>query len=185
MISPRTKTGLYVRPCDQIRSRARRVPPLSVARIYWKAESGTLKNTWPSAMVHSNRWSSLGSDTLTYFLPVPLPPTSITDRLKFLEDHIIQLERDFPPWAALHLNQPNREVFADIGYFSCMIAYERLLSGHHHLFKHRLSSLLVCLQHQIPLWCLLHQRTLRPENKHARSLVYERLSLKGWRFSKP
>ncbi|KAF9654017.1 hypothetical protein BDM02DRAFT_3265153 [Thelephora ganbajun] len=40
---------------------------------------------------------------------VPLPPNSITDRLKFLEDRIIQLERDFPPWAALHLNQPNRE----------------------------------------------------------------------------
>ncbi|KAF9793074.1 hypothetical protein BJ322DRAFT_100262 [Thelephora terrestris] len=40
---------------------------------------------------------------------VPLPPNSIADRLKFLEDHITQLERDFPPWTALHFNQPNRE----------------------------------------------------------------------------
>ncbi|KAJ7091120.1 hypothetical protein C8R44DRAFT_891528 [Mycena epipterygia] len=27
---------------------------------------------------------------------------------KFLEDHIIRLEKDYPPWAALHFNQPNR-----------------------------------------------------------------------------
>ncbi|KAK7053269.1 hypothetical protein VNI00_003895 [Paramarasmius palmivorus] len=40
---------------------------------------------------------------------VPSPPLNLLDRLKFLEDHIIQLEKDFPPWAALHFNQPNRE----------------------------------------------------------------------------
>ncbi|KAI0929948.1 hypothetical protein AcV5_006779 [Taiwanofungus camphoratus] len=39
---------------------------------------------------------------------VPSLPRSLLDRLKFLEDHIIQLEKEYPPWAALHFNQPNR-----------------------------------------------------------------------------
>ncbi|KAH9944692.1 hypothetical protein B0H21DRAFT_694713, partial [Amylocystis lapponica] len=39
---------------------------------------------------------------------VPYPPQSLLDRLKFMEDHIIQLEKEYPPWAALHFNQPNR-----------------------------------------------------------------------------
>ncbi|KAI0745869.1 hypothetical protein C8Q76DRAFT_808284 [Earliella scabrosa] len=39
---------------------------------------------------------------------VPSPPRSLLDRLKFLEDHIIHLEKEYPPWAALHFNQPNR-----------------------------------------------------------------------------
>ena len=41
---------------------------------------------------------------------VPSPPASLLDRLRFLEDHIVRLERDYPPWAALHFNQPNRGV---------------------------------------------------------------------------
>ncbi|EIW62634.1 uncharacterized protein TRAVEDRAFT_115068 [Trametes versicolor FP-101664 SS1] len=39
---------------------------------------------------------------------VPLPPRSLLDRLKYLEDHVIHLEKEYPPWAALHFNQPNR-----------------------------------------------------------------------------
>ncbi|KAI0358544.1 hypothetical protein OH77DRAFT_1474252 [Trametes cingulata] len=39
---------------------------------------------------------------------VPSPPRSLLDRLKYLEDHIIHLEKEYPPWAALHFNQPNR-----------------------------------------------------------------------------
>ncbi|KAL0581908.1 hypothetical protein V5O48_000138 [Marasmius crinis-equi] len=39
---------------------------------------------------------------------VPSPPLNLLDRLTFLEDHLIQLEKDYPPWAALHFNQPNR-----------------------------------------------------------------------------
>ncbi|RIA89302.1 hypothetical protein C1645_738746 [Glomus cerebriforme] len=38
--------------------------------------------------------------------PVPL---SVYERLKVLEDKIIQLERDYPPWSAIHFNQPNRQ----------------------------------------------------------------------------
>ncbi|KAJ7072027.1 hypothetical protein C8F01DRAFT_1243117 [Mycena amicta] len=39
---------------------------------------------------------------------VPTPPDNFLSRLQFLEEHIIRLEKDYPPWAALHFNQPNR-----------------------------------------------------------------------------
>ncbi|KAF9227154.1 hypothetical protein BS17DRAFT_449913 [Gyrodon lividus] len=39
---------------------------------------------------------------------VPAPPRTLLSRLQFLENHIIQLEKEYPPWAALHFNQPNR-----------------------------------------------------------------------------
>ena len=44
------------------------------------------------------------------YAEVPLPPASLLHRIKFVEDHIIQLEREYPPWAALHFNQPRRGV---------------------------------------------------------------------------
>ncbi|KIJ68091.1 hypothetical protein HYDPIDRAFT_83317 [Hydnomerulius pinastri MD-312] len=39
---------------------------------------------------------------------VPARPRTLLARLNFLEEHIIQLEKEYPPWAALHFNQPNR-----------------------------------------------------------------------------
>ncbi|KAG2154364.1 uncharacterized protein EDB93DRAFT_1131789 [Suillus bovinus] len=39
---------------------------------------------------------------------VPAPPRTLMSRLRLLEDHLLQLEKDYPPWAALHFNQPNR-----------------------------------------------------------------------------
>jgi hypothetical protein len=48
---------------------------------------------------------------------VPSPPKSLLDRLKFLEDHIIRLEKDYPPWAALHFNQPHRGVCFTFNFF--------------------------------------------------------------------
>ncbi|KAF0461423.1 map3k12-binding inhibitory protein 1 isoform x2 [Gigaspora margarita] len=39
--------------------------------------------------------------------PVPL---DVYTRIKILEDKIIQLEREYPPWAALNFNQPNRQL---------------------------------------------------------------------------
>lgn len=39
---------------------------------------------------------------------VPAPPRTLLSRLRLLEDHLMQLEKDYPPWAALHFNQPNR-----------------------------------------------------------------------------
>ena len=47
---------------------------------------------------------------LTTYTEVPSPPASLLHRIKFVEDHIIQLEREYPPWAALHFNQPRRGV---------------------------------------------------------------------------
>ncbi|KAF8342199.1 uncharacterized protein EI90DRAFT_2988706 [Cantharellus anzutake] len=40
---------------------------------------------------------------------IPRPPEDIRLRLKTIEDHIIRLEKDYPPWAALHFNQPRRD----------------------------------------------------------------------------
>ncbi|KDN34075.1 hypothetical protein RSAG8_12834, partial [Rhizoctonia solani AG-8 WAC10335] len=40
--------------------------------------------------------------------PVPGPPADYMLRVKHIEDHIIRLEKEYPPWAALHFNQPNR-----------------------------------------------------------------------------
>ncbi|KAK0485345.1 hypothetical protein EDD18DRAFT_1293280 [Armillaria luteobubalina] len=39
---------------------------------------------------------------------VPSPPASLPARIQFLEQHIIRLEKEYPPWAALHFNQPRR-----------------------------------------------------------------------------
>ncbi|KAG6918501.1 hypothetical protein DXG01_013861 [Tephrocybe rancida] len=39
---------------------------------------------------------------------VPSAPRTLLSRLTFLEEHLIRLEKDYPPWAALHFNQPNR-----------------------------------------------------------------------------
>ncbi|KAK0438334.1 uncharacterized protein EV420DRAFT_1736269 [Desarmillaria tabescens] len=39
---------------------------------------------------------------------VPSPPASLLARIRFLEEHIIRLEKEYPPWAALHFNQPRR-----------------------------------------------------------------------------
>jgi hypothetical protein len=44
------------------------------------------------------------------YAKVPSPPASLLHRIKFVEDHIIQLEREYPSWAALHFNQPRRGV---------------------------------------------------------------------------
>ncbi|KAG9078144.1 hypothetical protein FRC06_008512 [Ceratobasidium sp. 370] len=39
---------------------------------------------------------------------VPAPPADFMLRVKHIEDHIIRLEKEYPPWAALHFNQPRR-----------------------------------------------------------------------------
>jgi hypothetical protein len=55
-------------------------------------------------------WLSCISPSVTTSLTVPSPPRLLLDRLKFLENHIVRLEKEYPPWAALHFNQPNRGV---------------------------------------------------------------------------
>lgn len=44
---------------------------------------------------------------------VPAPPHSLLERIKFIEEHIMKVEREHPPWAALHFKQPNRGVRAN------------------------------------------------------------------------
>ncbi|KAF9546552.1 hypothetical protein EC957_009629 [Mortierella hygrophila] len=39
---------------------------------------------------------------------VAVPVCTIAERIRIVEDVIIQLERDYPLWSALHFNQPNR-----------------------------------------------------------------------------
>ncbi|KZT54577.1 hypothetical protein CALCODRAFT_380503 [Calocera cornea HHB12733] len=39
---------------------------------------------------------------------VPAPPEDLFYRVKALEDHLVKLEKDYPPWSALHFNQPQR-----------------------------------------------------------------------------
>jgi len=41
---------------------------------------------------------------------VSSPSQTLLARLKFLEDHVIKLKKEYPPWAALHFNQLNRGV---------------------------------------------------------------------------
>ncbi|KAK0244449.1 hypothetical protein EDD85DRAFT_199969 [Armillaria nabsnona] len=48
---------------------------------------------------------------------VPSPPTSLPARIQFLEEHIIRLEKEYPPWAALHFNQPRRNAVATTTVF--------------------------------------------------------------------
>lgn len=52
---------------------------------------------------------------------VPAPPRTLLARLRFLEDHIIQLEKEYPPWAALHFNQPKRGVSSRGGIFPSLL----------------------------------------------------------------
>ncbi|KAK0487185.1 hypothetical protein IW261DRAFT_1558176 [Armillaria novae-zelandiae] len=49
---------------------------------------------------------------------VPSPPASLPARIQFLEQHIIRLEKEYPPWAALHFNQPRRNASL---YFSGLV----------------------------------------------------------------
>jgi hypothetical protein len=68
---------------------------------------------------------------------VPSPPESLLDRIRFLEDHIVRLERDYPPWAALHFNQPNRGVrFNSKCFHPSVLISPFLHSGHHLLVRH-------------------------------------------------
>ncbi|KAL5523940.1 hypothetical protein ACEPAG_8113 [Sanghuangporus baumii] len=86
-------------------------------------DNGESNETYPQHTLTMPRDGSLGPDakshpgaaarmeTIEEHLAVryvPSRPRSLFDRLKFLEDYIICLERDYPPWAALHFNQPNR-----------------------------------------------------------------------------
>ncbi|KAJ6625853.1 hypothetical protein B0H10DRAFT_2211725 [Mycena sp. CBHHK59/15] len=76
-----------------------------------KAASPVVVKTEGKAAVppHSGLEQRLGNIETHFSVQyVPAQPDNLLARLQFLEDHIIQLEKDYPPWAALHFNQPNR-----------------------------------------------------------------------------
>jgi len=58
-------------------------------------------------------------------LVVPSLPTLLLDKLKCLEEHIVRLEKDYPPWAALHFSQPKS---ASISIFSSSFLFIYILS---------------------------------------------------------
>ncbi|KAJ7693311.1 hypothetical protein B0H17DRAFT_1059704 [Mycena rosella] len=86
----------------------------SMARELKKAASPVVVKAEPDAKppalhLHSGLDQRVGNiETHFSVRYVPAQPDSLLARLQFLEDHIVQLERDYPPWAALHFNQPNR-----------------------------------------------------------------------------
>ena len=53
------------------------------------------------------------------------PLCSIAERVRIVEDVIIQLERDYPVWSAVHFNQPDRVV-------SCKVSNAK--DHHYYLF---------------------------------------------------
>ncbi|KAJ7902176.1 hypothetical protein B0H14DRAFT_2330097 [Mycena olivaceomarginata] len=75
-----------------------------------KATSPVVVKTEPDAKQMHFGLDQRLDDIETHFSVkyVPGPPDNLLSRLQFLEEHIIRLEKDYPPWAALHFNQPNR-----------------------------------------------------------------------------
>ncbi|KAJ7085849.1 hypothetical protein C8R43DRAFT_1142473 [Mycena crocata] len=82
----------------------------SAARELKKAASPVVVKTEPDLkQLHFGLDQRLGNiETHFSVRYVPAEPDNLLARLQFLEDHIIRLEKDYPPWAALHFNQPNR-----------------------------------------------------------------------------
>jgi hypothetical protein len=93
------------------------------------------------AMRYGKLSSHVGALNLMKHVPVPSPPASLLHRIKCVEDHIVQLERDYPPWAALHFNQPRRGVrrtfyTLTVAHFVSPISPSGL---HHHALRLSLS----------------------------------------------
>ena len=62
-------------------------------------------------------------------------PSSLLPRIKFVEDHIIQLEREYPPRQALHSNRLHRgELNSSVAFPHESLIFVLLLfsSGRHH-----------------------------------------------------
>lgn len=74
-----------------------------------------LKNIEEHLALRYGGFSPVLSTTVSWFdvcvlFLVPSMPRTLFARLKYLEDHIVKLEQEYPPWAALHFNQPSRGV---------------------------------------------------------------------------
>ncbi|KAF9113258.1 hypothetical protein BGX27_001902 [Mortierella sp. AM989] len=80
-----------------------------------KNEALTKTNPKTHAQISDTNMSSSGLDERLRNIQVHLnlriaavPTCTIAERIRIVEDVIIQLERDYPLWSALHFNQPNR-----------------------------------------------------------------------------
>ncbi|KAF9344132.1 hypothetical protein BGX26_004752, partial [Mortierella sp. AD094] len=80
-----------------------------------KNEALTKTNPRTHAQINDTNVSSSGLDERLRNIQVHLnlriaavPTCTIAERVRIVEDVIIQLERDYPLWSALHFNQPNR-----------------------------------------------------------------------------
>ncbi|KAF9198598.1 hypothetical protein BGZ49_000520 [Haplosporangium sp. Z 27] len=80
-----------------------------------KNEALTKTNPKTHAQISDTNVSSSGLDERLRNIQVHLnlriaavPVCTIAERVRILEDVIIQLERDYPLWSAIHFNQPNR-----------------------------------------------------------------------------
>ncbi|KAF8930845.1 hypothetical protein BGZ58_007996 [Dissophora ornata] len=80
-----------------------------------KNEALTKTNPRTHAQVNDVNTASSGLDERLRNIQVHLnlriaavPACTIAERIRIVEDVIIQLERDYPLWSALHFNQPNR-----------------------------------------------------------------------------
>ncbi|RKP22977.1 hypothetical protein SYNPS1DRAFT_31333 [Syncephalis pseudoplumigaleata] len=80
----------------------------------WMVPRGGVEERFRNIEQHLNiqygKWAVVASShPLTYLvLLASAVPLDVYERLKVLEDKIIQLERDHPTWAAIHFNQPGR-----------------------------------------------------------------------------
>ncbi len=72
------------------------------------ALSERIANVETHLAVHYGMYPTASNLTASQCLAVPSPPASLPARIQFLEEHIIRLEKEYPPWAALHFNQPRR-----------------------------------------------------------------------------
>ncbi|KAF5372039.1 hypothetical protein D9615_008036 [Tricholomella constricta] len=75
----------------------------SLSKVHGESEAGWTTQQHPG--INERLWNIETHLAVRY---VPSPPRTLLARLKFLEEHLIHLEKEYPPWAALHFNQPNR-----------------------------------------------------------------------------
>ncbi|KAG5650382.1 hypothetical protein H0H81_012424 [Sphagnurus paluster] len=100
----RTMHGESVEEIDKVGNKGNsKMDEAQLAKIQAQGDAGWTKEQHPGL---DERLSNIETHLAVRY--VPSPPRTLLARLKYLEEHLIRLEKDYPPWAALHFNQPNR-----------------------------------------------------------------------------
>ncbi|EJU05705.1 hypothetical protein DACRYDRAFT_104190 [Dacryopinax primogenitus] len=89
-----------------------------------KNESETKKTTFSDRPGLEERFANLEEHLAVRY--VPAAPEDLYYRVKALEDYVVKLEKGYPPWSALHFNQPQRAVMATgstcyTDYYTCTL----------------------------------------------------------------